>query len=312
MGDLPAASVAVRAPATSWRVHGAAVGGLVRGTRPKQWIKNLLVAAAPAAAGVLGEAAVALDVALAFAALCLVAGGTYLLNDVRDVEADRRHPRKRHRPVAAGVVSPRLAVGAGAVLVLAGFGVAFAVNPAFAGVVAGYVALTASYTLWLKHIAVLDIAAVAGGFIIRAAAGGVAVDVPLSRWFLIVASFGSLFVVAGKRYGEHLQMGTDRAVSRPILGSYSSGYLRNVTTMASAITVTAYCLWAFEQSVQQGGFPGHELSVIPLVVWVLRYSLLIETGAGESPEELVVGDPTLRWLSVAWVLAFGCGVYLGG
>src|SRR5207237_7842806 len=133
-----------------------------------------------------------------------VASGTYFLTDARDIESDRRHPVKRTRPIAAGDISLGLAVVGGIVLLVAGLGVAMTVRWEFAAVVGGYLGLTTLYTLWLKHEAVLDIAIVASGFIIRAVAGGVATHVPISQWFLIVASFGSLFMVAGKRHGEHL------------------------------------------------------------------------------------------------------------
>lgn len=283
--------------------------GLVRAMRPKQWAKNLLVAAAPGAAGVLTVPAVYVDVILAFLAFCLVASGTYLLNDAADAESDRRHPEKRHRPIAAGVVPVRLALALGVVLMVAGFAVAAVVGLGFLGIVALYVGLTTWYTLQLKQVAVVDIAIVASGFIIRALAGGVVADVPISRWFLIVASFGSLFVVAGKRHGEHLDLGEERSATRSSLAAYSSGYLHYVWSMASGVTVTAYCLWAFEQS-SRVGVPWFELSIIPFVLWILRYALLLDRGRGSAPEEIVLGDRPLLVLGACWVLVFGSGVYL--
>jgi decaprenyl-phosphate phosphoribosyltransferase len=290
---------------------GAIARGILASARPRQWLKNLLVLAAPGAAGVLDEGDALADVSLAFVAFCLVASGTYLLNDVRDAEADRIHPVKRLRPVAAGVVPIRLAAAAGVLLIATGFGAALAVGLGFFGVVALYLALTVSYTLVLKDIAVLDIAVVASGFVIRAVAGGVAVGVPISRWFLIVASFGSLFVVAGKRHGEHLDLGPQRAALRATLVTYPREYLRFVWTMASAVVVTAYCLWAFEQSPPDSSLPWYELSIIPFILFILRYALVLESGRGSAPEDLVLGDPTLRVLSVIWVIVFACGIYIG-
>ena len=288
---------------------------LLRAVRPRQWAKNVLVLAAPGAAGVLDEGPVMVDVALAFVSFCLVASASYLLNDAVDVEADRRHPVKRHRPVAAGAVSVRTAVAAGVVLMLAGFGVALAVGLGYLGLLAFYVALTTSYTLWLKRVEVIDMGVVASGFILRAIAGGVAAGVPLSRWFLIVASFGSLFMVAGKRHGEHLDLGADRGATRTTLAAYSSGYLHYVWTMASGVTVAAYCLWAFEQAKREVAIgdvslPLYELSIVPFVLGVLRYALLIEAGRGGAPEEVVLGDRTLQLIGLAWVVVFGCAVYL--
>jgi len=282
--------------------------GLLRALRPKQWVKNVLVAAAPGAAGVLTEADSLWRVGLAFVAFCLVSSAVYLVNDVGDAEEDRRHPVKSRRPIAAGVVSPRLALIAAAVLGLAGFAIALAVRPAFLALVAGYVATTVAYTLWLKHMAVFDIAVVASGFIFRAVAGGVAVDVPISRWFLIVTSFGSLFIVAGKRYSEHVTMGVEREATRSTLAAYSKDYLRYVYTMASAVTLTGYCLWAFEQSELETAIPWFELSIGPVVLGILRYALLLEEGYGGAPEDIALGDRPIQVLGLVWLVLFGAGI----
>ena len=271
----------------------------------------MLILAAPAAAGVLDEGAVLVSVLLAFVSFCLVAAGTYLLNDARDAEADRHHPAKSGRPIAAGEVPLGLAVALGVVLLVAGLATAALEGLDLLGLMAGYVALTSAYTMWLKHVPVLDLAIVASGFIIRAVAGGLAADVPLSRWFLIVASFGSLFVVAGKRHGEHLGLVGEDTASRPALASYSSGYLHYVWSMASAVTVLAYCLWAFEQSPLDSGGPWHELSIVPFVLWILRYAMILDAGRGETPEDIVLGDRALQLLALVWAAVFGCGIYLG-
>jgi decaprenyl-phosphate phosphoribosyltransferase len=285
-----------------------AVAALLRALRPKQWAKNVLVAAAPAAAGVLTQSGPAGKTALAFVAFCLVSSAAYLVNDVGDVEADRQHPVKSTRPIAAGQVSIRAAMAAAAVLLVAGLGVAAAVRWGFFALLAGYVLMMVSYTLWLKHMAVLDIAVVASGFIVRAVAGGLAVDVPISRWFLIVASFGSLFMVAGKRYSEHVTMGAERETVRATLATYSSGYLRYVWTMASGVTLLSYCLWAFEQSRLESSVPWFELSIVPFAVAILRYALLLEEGHGGAPEDIVLGDRPLQVLGLVWLVIWGAGV----
>ena len=283
-------------------------GALLRAMRPKQWSKNVLVAAAPGAAGVLTQPAAAAATALAFVAFCLVSSAVYLLNDVADAEADRRHPVKSRRPIAAGEVSVRAAVTAAIVLLIAGLGLAAVVGWPFLALLAGYLAMMGAYTAWLKHMAVFDIAVVASGFIVRAVAGGLAVDVPISRWFLIVTSFGSLFMVAGKRYSEHVTMGAEREAVRATLAAYSSAYLRYVYTMASGVTLLAYCLWAFEQSQLQGATPWFELSVLPFAVAVLRYALLLDEGKGGEPEEIVLSDRPLQLLGLVWLALFGIGV----
>ncbi len=283
----------------------------VEAMRPRQWRKNVLVLAAPAAAGVLVEPDVIGSVALAFLAFCLVASGGYLVNDVSDAAADRRHPTKRARPVASGRLAPAVAVVAAGVLMLAGLGVALLTTPAFALALVAYVALTFAYTRWLRHVPVLDLATVASFFVVRAVAGGLAAGVPLSRWFLLVTCFGSLFVVAGKRAGEHAALGADRAATRPALMHYSLAYLRNVRTLAAGVTVTAYCLWAFEPTTAPAIPTLVELSIVPFVLFMLRYAMLIEEDGGRAPEDLVLSDRGLQLATLAWLLAFAAGVSLG-
>ena len=290
---------------------GSLAGGLLRLARPKQWVKNVLVFAAPGAAGVLQHADDLAKTVLAFVAFCLAASGTYYLNDAADVEADRHHPTKRFRPVASGAVPVTLARVLGVVLVAAGILVGFATGSwHLPAVVAGYVALTTSYTIWLKHIAVVDLAAVAAGFVIRAVAGAAATDVEVSDWFLIVACFGSLFMVAGKRSAE-LAESVGSASTRAVLGEYSASFLAHVRTMASGITTVAYVLWAFERAEGGGGFPWYELSILPFVLALLRYALNLDRGAGGGAEEVVLADRTLQVLGLIWAVTFGIGVYTG-
>jgi decaprenyl-phosphate phosphoribosyltransferase len=265
---------------------------LLAAMRPRQWIKNLLVLAVPAAAGVLGEPAVIRDTALALLAFCLASAGTYLLNDVADREADRAHPVKRTRPIAAGEVSPATAtVVAVAALVLA-IGVAALAEPELAAVVGTYVALTTAYSRWLKHVPIFDIAAVASGFFLRAVAGGVASDLFISKWFLILAGGGSLFLVTAKRYAE-LRSGGAIERRRPVLEEYSEDYLRAMLATAAGVVVVAYCIWCFEE---RGGHAQSALttaSAIPFVLGIMRYGLLVDQGHGEEPEELLLRDRTL-------------------
>jgi decaprenyl-phosphate phosphoribosyltransferase len=206
------------------------IGALVRTARPKQWIKNVLVAAAPGAAGVLGE---------------------------------------------------RTALGR-----------------------------TALYTHVLKTIAVLDIAGVASGYIIRAVAGAVATQVPLSNWFAIVTSFGSLFMVAGRRSAEHLDAGVEPALHRSTLAKYSADYLRYVRGVSSAIAITAYCLWAFERSGIGTRVPWFEFSILPFVLAILRYALLIDEGKGGTPEDIVFSDRAMPVLGIVWAALVTAGIYI--
>jgi decaprenyl-phosphate phosphoribosyltransferase len=289
----------------------AGLAAFVRTARPRQWLKNVLVLAAPGAAGVLTEPDQLARTAAAFACFCLAASGTYFWNDLCDREADRRHPRKRNRPIAAGQISPAQATVAAVVLVGIAVVAGAAVEPLLGVLVAGYAALTLAYSSWLKAIAVVDLAAVAGGFILRTVAGGAAADVPISHWFLIVASFGSLFMVAGKRHAEHVRLGADRAAHRATLDVYSLSFLSYVRSMSSAVAIAAYCLWAFERSAEVGNELFFELSIIPFVIAVLVYALRLEAGEGGEPEELVLQDPVLRVFGLAWAVLFAIGVYGG-
>ena len=280
---------------------------LLRACRPRQWAKNVLLVAAPAAAGVLGDGAVALRVVFAIASFCMLSSATYLLNDVRDREQDRAHPRKQHRPVASGALSVRAALAFALALAAAGLGLAAAIRPELAAVGAGYLLLTATYSVWLRHIVLLDIIAIAGAFVVRAAAGGVAVDVPLSRWFLVVTSAGALFIVAGKRHAELFGADND-ASTRATLRLYSEGALRLIMAAAVAGTLVAYAIWAFRRP-ERG--PWYEATIVPVVLWLGRYWQLVARGAGEAPEELILRDPPLLALSLLWTALFIGGIYVG-
>lgn len=288
------------------------VRALVKTARPKQWVKNVLVFAAPAAAGVLDDPAQLGRTLVAFAALSLAASGTYFLNDALDVEADRKHPTKKERPIAAGHLSVRAAKVVAVLLMLAGIAISLPIaDGELAIVVAGYVVLTVSYSLWLKHEPVVDLGAVAAGFVIRAIAGGVATNVEISDWFLIVAAGGSLFMVTGKRHAEQIELGADSGSHRSTLEEYSTSYLAFVRAVAASVTVTAYCLWAFESAAAVGDETWFRVSIIPFVLAILRYAHLIEQGKGGAPEEIVLGDRVLQVLGLLWILAFLVGVQAG-
>jgi decaprenyl-phosphate phosphoribosyltransferase len=283
---------------------------LLRLARPKQWAKNVLVVAAPGAAGVLTQPEAAFKTLIAFVCFCLAASSTYFLNDALDVEADRRHPKKRYRPVAAGEVSPRAAVVGSVVLGAAALALCFAARWQLVLVIGGYIALTITYTLWLKHEPVLDLGAVACFFVLRAIAGGIAVGVPISPWFLIVAGAGSLFMVTGKRSAELRQLGAGAISHRRALAGYTEAFLSYVRAVASSVAILAYCLWAFEKSATVGEQGWFEVSIVPFALGILRYALLLSQGEGGAPEELVLSDRVLLALGLVWVVCFGIAVHI--
>ena len=286
------------------------LAGLWRTARPRQWIKNVLVLAAPFGAGVITQADELVRTAIAFVLFCVAASGAYYLNDATDVDADRTHDRKRLRPVAAGVVPIGLARAVGLALLAIAIGVGFAaVNTEFGIAIASYVAVTLAYTFWLKHEPVLDLAGVASGFLIRAIAGGVAAEVWISQWFIIVVGFSSLFIVTGKRSAEHVELGDARGGHRATLSTYSETFLRFVRGTATAAAFTAYCVWAFEKGEGTSGALWFELSILPFVMAMLRYALLLDQGQGGAPEEVFLRDRTLQGLGLLWAGLFAAGVY---
>lgn len=291
------------------RGPGAFAVALLRSARPRQWTKNLLVLAAPAAAGRLLAPEVWPLAALAFVAFCLASSATYLVNDVVDAAADRLHPRKRRRPVAAGLISPVVALGTAAVLVVLALATAAAAGSVpLVAAIGFYAALTLAYSLKLKQVPVLDIMIVAGGFVIRAVAGGLATGVALSEWFLIVASFGALFIVAAKRHAEVQQLGQG-GEGRAVLRTYTPEFTRHILTLSSGITIVGYCLWAFEAEGAAALWTA--LSILPFVGILLRYAMLVEGGAGGEPEEIFLSQRELQLLGLVWVALLAVGVSVG-
>jgi decaprenyl-phosphate phosphoribosyltransferase len=287
--------------------------GVVKAMRPRQWVKNILVLAAPLAAlgttvhydyvKVLGQ------VAVAFVVFCLAASSVYLVNDVRDVEADREHPTKRFRPIAAGVVPEWLAYTLAVVLGVASLLLAWWLTPNLALVMAVYIGMQLGYCFGLKHQAVIDICIVSSAYLIRAIAGGAATNIYLSQWFLLMAAFASLFVVAGKRYAELQLAERTGAKIRKSLESYTSTYLRFVWTMSAAALVLCYGLWAFERDGSTGSW--FKISMIPFTIAMLRYAVDVDGGLAGEPEDIALRDRALQVLALAWVGTIGAAVILG-
>jgi decaprenyl-phosphate phosphoribosyltransferase len=286
-----------------------AVAGLIRAMRPRQWVKNVLVLAAPFAGGVLFHLQALVAVGIAFVAFSLAASGVYLVNDVQDLEADRAHPTKRNRPIAAGVVAPQLALTVAGVLFAAALVTSFVASTDLAIVTAVYIAVQLSYCWWLKHQPVVDISIVASGFLLRAIAGGAAAQIALSQWFLLTTAFGSLFMVAGKRYAEIRLAERTGAKIRKSLERYTSSYLRFVWTLSATGVIMTYGLWAFQLS-QANHSRWPVISLVPFVVAVLRYAVDVDNGNGGEPEDIALGDRVLQILGACLVFTLIAAVYL--
>lgn len=286
-----------------------AYADLLRATRPRQWPKNLLVLAAPLAGGRLLEPGVAASAASALVVFVLASASVYLLNDLLDRELDAHHPVKRHRPIASGAVSVRTAGVASVVLAASALAGAWISGPpALAVIVAGYLAMTAAYSRWLKHQPLLDIALIAGGFLLRAAAGGVATDTPLSTLFLVTATAGALFIAAGKRASELAAVGDGETPTRPGLSGYTTGYLRTVWTVALTVALVGVSLWAIEVA---GGSPRPtpaRSAIAPLSLLLLRYAWWIDRSEAEAPEDVLRRDPLLIVLGALGLLLMQVGL----
>ncbi|MGI5437334.1 decaprenyl-phosphate phosphoribosyltransferase [Streptomyces shenzhenensis] len=292
-------------------LKGTVLGGLLRTTRPKQWVKNSLVVAAPAAAGQLFSRHALTQVALVFVLFTACAAAVYLINDARDAEADRAHPVKCRRPVAAGQVPVPVAYAVGAALaVLAPAAAAWLTAPLVAALLAAYVGMQLAYCVRLKHVLVADLAVVTTGFVMRAMIGGVALGIPLSRWFLITTGFGALFMVSAKRYSEALQMAGKSGATRALLTEYTTGYLRFVWQLAAGVAVLAYCMWALEEggAPHPGVLPWRQLSMVAFILAILRYAVFADRGTAGEPEDVVLRDRALALIGLAWLAMYGLAV----
>ena len=287
--------------------------GVVKAIRPRQWLKNVLVLAAPLSAAGRGHrydyGQLGIQVAVAFVVFSLAASSIYLINDVRDVDADREHPTKRFRPIAAGVVPEWLAYTLALVLAVASLGLAWWLTPNLAVVMAVYIAMQLGYCFGLKHQAVMDICIVSSAYLLRAIAGGAATDTRLSQWFLLMAAFASLFMVAGKRYAELQLAERTGAAIRKALESYTSTYLRFVWTMSATAVVLCYGLWAFEREHGEAGW--FVVSMVPFTIAILRYAVDVDGGLAGEPEDIALRDRVLQLLALAWIATVGAAVAFG-
>jgi decaprenyl-phosphate phosphoribosyltransferase len=267
--------------------------------RPRQWPKNLLVLAAPLAGGRLLEPGIAGRAGVALLVFTLASASVYLLNDILDRELDAQHPTKRDRPVASGAVSVAAAGTSSAVLAItAVFGSIASGSQGLTIIVLGYLVMTVAYSRWLKHQPLLDITVIAAGFLLRAAAGGVATETPLSTLFLITSTAGALFVAAGKRASELAAVSDGEAPARPSLAGYTSSYLRTIWTIAATVALVGVALWAIEVAGASPRPGAARAAIAPFSLLLLRYAWWIDRGEAEAPEDVFRRDPLLAVLAL--------------
>jgi 4-hydroxybenzoate polyprenyltransferase len=280
------------------------VSGLVVSLRPRQWVKNLFLFAGLVFAQRLLTPA-AWTAAAAFAIFCALSGAIYLLNDVADRERDRLDPRKRLRPIAAGRVPVGVAVATAIALIVTGLALGFLLSRPFFVTALAYVVLLVAYSAWLKHIVIVDVLVVAGGFVLRAFAGAVAIEAEMSGWLLICTTLLALFLALGKRRYEYVALEADAVRHRPILGEYSVALLDQMIAVVTASTVTAYALYTMSPETVVK-FRTRLLPVtLPFVLYgIFRYLYLIyRRQLGGNPSELLLRDKALLINTLGWIFA---------
>ena len=275
--------------------------------RPWQWPKNLLVFAAPLAGATLGR-----DDGLGYALVAAAAFGcasvaVYLANDVADAERDRRHPRKRHRPVAAGDLPKSHAITLSTVSAAAGITAGVVISePLLTASVGGYLGISFLYSGLLKHIPVLELCFVASGFLLRVLGGAAATHVRPSGWFLLVCSLGAFGVAVAKRYTELTSLGPEAIAHRPAMRRYRAGALRLAQRAAGAAMVGCYLAWAAGQPL--GAARWHLASGLPLAAALVRFGLLTGRGTATPVEDLLTRDRVMVACELAWLTLFAAGL----
>ncbi len=277
---------------------------LVASLRPRQWVKNLFVFAGLIFGAKLlnpRDGAIALAT---FAVFCALSGVVYLINDVADRERDRLHPTKRLRPIASGRLPVGVAAAAALVLLAAGLAASLVISQPVALIALTYVVLLAAYSAWLKHVVIVDVLVVAAGFVLRAAAGALAIQVEISGWLLICTILSALFLALGKRRHEYLTLGDEAGRHRPILAQYSASLLDQMIAVVTASTVTAYALYTMSAETV-ARFDTRLLPVtLPFVLYgISRYLyLLYREQMGGNPSDLFLNDRPLRLNTLLWIL----------
>jgi len=274
--------------------------------RPRQWLKNLVLFA-----GLVFDRQLRLDnlpavwhTIAGFIIFCLISGVVYLLNDIADIEADRSHPQKRHRPIASGQLPVRVALGTGLGLIACIFPLAYWLSPGFALLAGIYFLLNLAYSKWIKHVPLLDVFAIALGFVLRVGAGVALIDVArFSPWLYIVMTLGSLYIGFGKRRAELALLAEGANLHRKVLDGYTIPLLDQFITIVSGTTIIAYSLYTFSAP----NLPDNHLMMltIPFVLYgVFRYLYLIQVKhSGGAPEEVLLSDRPLQISILLWGLA---------
>ena len=285
--------------------------GLWVSLRPSQWVKNLIIFAPLLFGERLFDLPSVLLAAAAFAIFCALSGVVYLVNDVADRRADRQHPVKRHRPIAAGAVSVPAALAAAAVIAGAGLAAAVWLRPLFGLLAAGYLMLLVLYSGPLKHVVIIDVITIAVGFVLRAAAGAVVIAVPVSPWLYVLTILLALFLALSKRRHELVLLAERATGHRPILEEYSPYLLDQMISVVTASTLVAYAFYTVSPETIEK-FDTHLLGLtLPFPLYgIFRYLYLVhQKEGGGSPSDMLLTDRPLLACVALWALAVAAIIY---
>lgn len=273
---------------------------LFRQLRPKQWTKNLLIFAAPLFSFEGVNPGVLFDTLIGFFLLSFVSGCVYIVNDYADREADRNHPVKKYRPMASGALPPKLAIGFGALLLIASLVISYLLNPLFTVLLVLYFAMNVAYSFRLKHVVIIDIMIIAAGFVLRAIAGGLVIHVPFTPWFLLCTMLLSLFLAIGKRRHELHLLQHDKGSHRKVLDQYSFDLLDQMSSIVTTATIISYSLFTFTS-----GRTVHLMWTIPLVIYgMFRYLYLIHIEKkGGAPDRVLLEDAHILVTVILYVIS---------
>jgi len=282
------------------RSAASLIADVVRVARPRQWTKNVVCLAALVFAGRLRDPAAVLDAALGFLCFCLASSAVYVFNDIRDREEDRAHPVKRHRPVAAGRLSPRAALVEALVLAALAFVLSLSLVPRFRWVLAAFLVVNLLYSSGLKRMPVIDVMMVATCFVLRVQSGIEAIAAPQSAWILLCMFFMALFLAVGKRRAEIIHLpGAAMVRHRPVLEAYSVGFLDLLLAISGTTTLVCYSLYAVTVQSNETFL----ITILPVVFGVVRYLMLVQVSArGEDPGEVLTRDLPLIFAVAVWAL----------
>jgi 4-hydroxybenzoate polyprenyltransferase len=284
---------------------------LVLSLRPSQWTKNLIIFGALGLSQRLLDVEAVLVSCAAFAIFCVLSGVVYLLNDIADREADRQHPLKRFRPIASGALPVPVAIGWALGLGLGGLAAAFWLRPLFGVVATSYVLLLALYSWQLKHIVILDVLTIAIGFVMRAAAGAIAIAVPISHWLYVLTILLALFLALSKRRHELVLLANGATSHRRILAEYSPYLLDQMIAVVSASTIVAYAFYTVSpETVQKFGTDRLMLTLPFPLYGIFRYLYLVHLKeGGGSPADMLLTDRPLLLCVALWTVAVAIIIY---